>query len=97
MSNEVKTKEKVDMDPKYITTLTVTLLVTCLIVAALLGLVNGVTAGPIAEINQQKTEQAMLAVVAAYSVLNFTVQSVIQPKFTGESVGVTPTIISMVP
>ena len=64
MSNEVKTKEKVDMDPKYITTLTVTLLVTCLIVAALLGLVNGVTAGPIAEINQQKTEQAMLAVVA---------------------------------
>ena len=36
MSNEVKTKEKVDMDPKYITTLTVTLLVTCLIVAALL-------------------------------------------------------------
>ena len=38
MSNEVKTKEKVDMDPKYITTLTVTLLVTCLIVAALLGL-----------------------------------------------------------
>ena len=41
-----------------------TLLVTCLIVAALLGLVNGVTAGPIAEINQQKTEQAMLAVVA---------------------------------
>lgn len=35
---------------------------------------------------------AMLAVVAAYSVLNFTVQSVIQPKFTGESVGVTPTM-----
>lgn len=35
---------------------------------------------------------AMLAVVAAYSVFNFTVQSVIQPKFTGESVGVTPTM-----
>ena len=64
MSNEVKTKEKIDMDPKYIVKLTVTLLGTCLIVALLLGLVNGVTAGPIAEINQQKTEAAMLAVVS---------------------------------
>ena len=27
MSNEVKTKEKVDMDPKYIITLTVTLFI----------------------------------------------------------------------
>ncbi|WP_271396046.1 AI-2E family transporter [Neomicrococcus lactis] len=33
-----------------------------------------------------------LAVVISYSVLNFTVQSIIQPKFTGESVGVTPTV-----
>lgn len=64
MSNEVKTKEKIDMDPKYITKLTVTLLVTCVIVAGLLGLVNGVTAGPIALINQQKTEQAMAQVVS---------------------------------
>ena len=64
MSNEMKTKEKVDMDPKYITKLTVTLLVTCIIVAGLLGLVNGVTAGPIAQINQQKTEQAMAEVVS---------------------------------
>ena len=64
MSNEVKTKEKVDMDPKYIITLTVTLFVTCVVVAFLLGLVNGVTAGPIAEINQQKTQEAMLAVVS---------------------------------
>ncbi len=64
MSNEMKTKEKVDMDPKYITKLTVTLLVTCIIVAGLLGLVNGVTAGPIAQINQQKTEQAMAQVVS---------------------------------
>ena len=29
MSNEVKTKEKIDMDPKYIVKLTVTLLGTC--------------------------------------------------------------------
>jgi predicted PurR-regulated permease PerM len=33
-----------------------------------------------------------LAVVAAYSVLNFSVQSIVQPKFTGQSVGVTPTV-----
>lgn len=64
MSNAVKTKEKVNMDPKYIITLTVTLFVTCLVVALLLGLVNGVTAGPIAVINQQKTQEAMLAVVS---------------------------------
>ncbi|MCX0276558.1 AI-2E family transporter [Nocardia zapadnayensis] len=31
-----------------------------------------------------------LWVVIAYSVLNFVIQSIIQPKFTGESVGVTP-------
>ena len=55
MSNEVKTKEKVDMDPKYIIKLTVTLFVTCVIVAGLLGLVNSVTEGPIAEKNKTKT------------------------------------------
>lgn len=64
MSNEVQTKEKVNMDPKYITKLTVTLLVTCVIVSGLLGLVNGVTAGPIAAINQQKTQDAMAQVVS---------------------------------
>ena len=64
MSNEVKTKEKVDMDPKYIITLTVTLFITCVIVAGLLGLVNGVTAGPIAEINWQNTQTAMTQVVS---------------------------------
>ena len=40
MSSHVKTKEKIDMDPKYIITLTVTLLVTCVIVAGLLGLTS---------------------------------------------------------
>ena len=64
MSKEVKTKEKVNMDPKYILTLTVTLLVTCVIVAGLLGLVNQVTAPNIAKINQEKTEAALAAVVA---------------------------------
>lgn len=33
-----------------------------------------------------------IAVVAAYSLLNFSVQSIIQPKFTGEAVGVTATM-----
>jgi predicted PurR-regulated permease PerM len=33
-----------------------------------------------------------IAVVAAYSLLNFSVQSIVQPKFTGPSVGVTPTV-----
>ena len=64
MSNEVKTKEKVNMDPKYIIKLTVTLFATCVIVAGLLGLVNSVTCGPIAEINRENTQTAMKAVVA---------------------------------
>jgi electron transport complex protein RnfG len=64
MSQEVKTKETVKMDPKYIITLTVTLLVTCVVVAGALGFVNSKTAGPIADINKAKTEEAMKAVVA---------------------------------
>ncbi|MDO4315341.1 MAG: FMN-binding protein [Oscillospiraceae bacterium] len=64
MSNEVKTKEKVDMDPKYIVKLTVTLFVTCVIVAAALGGVNAVTADKIAAINWENTQNAMKAVVA---------------------------------
>ena len=64
MSEKAMTKEKVDMDPKYIIKLTVTLLVTCVIVAGLLGLVNKVTEPNITAINQAKTEEAMKAVVA---------------------------------
>ena len=63
MSNEVQTKEKVDMDPKYIIKLTVTLFVTCVIVAGLLGLVNSVTEGPIAEKNKTKTAAAIQEVL----------------------------------
>jgi len=64
MSNEVMTKEKVHMDPKYIIELTLKLFITCVVVAGLLGLVNSVTEGPIAAINKAKTEDAMKAVVA---------------------------------
>ena len=64
MSNEVKTKEKVNMDPKYIIKLTVTLFATCVIVAGLLGLGNMVTKDKIAAINWENTQTAMKAVVA---------------------------------
>lgn len=64
MSQEVKTKEKTNMDPKYILTLTVTLLVTCCVVAGLLGLVNKVTKPNIDRLTQEKTEAALAAVVA---------------------------------
>ena len=64
MSNEVKTKEKVNKDPKYIIKLTVTLFATCVIVAGLLGLVNMVTKDKIAAINWENTQTAMKAVVA---------------------------------
>ena len=57
-------KEKVQMDPKYIITLTVTLLVTCVVVAAALGGVNAITEEKIDAINKEKTEIAMKAVVA---------------------------------
>lgn len=64
MSNEVKTKEKVNMDPKYIIELTLKLFLTCLIVAGLLGATNMVTKDKIAAINLEKTQVAMKAVVA---------------------------------
>ena len=62
MSSEVK-KERVQMDPKYIITLTVTLLITCVVVAGLLGGVNAITEEKIAAINWENTVAAMKAVV----------------------------------
>ena len=64
MSSEVKQKEKVDMDPKYIVELTVKLFVTCLVVAGLLGGVNAITKDRIAAINWENTVVAMQAVAA---------------------------------
>ena len=52
-------KEKVQMDPAYIIKLTVTLLVTCVIVAAALGGVNAITEDKIADTNWAKTVEAM--------------------------------------
>ena len=51
------------LDPKFVTKIAGTLLVISLVVAALLGAVNGITADKIAEINKAKTDEAMKAVV----------------------------------
>lgn len=64
MSEQVKTKEKIVMDPKYILSLTFILTITCIIVAGLLGLVNQVTEPNITAANKAKTVEAMKAVVA---------------------------------
>ena len=57
-------KEKVQMDPAYILKLAVTLLLTCMVVAAALGGVNAVTEEKIDAINWENTVTAMKAVVA---------------------------------
>ena len=53
MSGEAVKKEKVQMDPKYILKLSITLLVICLVVALALGFVNGITADKIAALQEQ--------------------------------------------
>ena len=53
-----KNKEKVNLDPKYIIKLAVTLFLTCCVVAGLLGAVNMVTEPNITAINKAKTEEA---------------------------------------
>ena len=65
MSNEVKTKAKVEMDPKYIIKLTVTLFLTCMVVAGILGWVNSITKDKIAAITWEKTVAAMQQVITA--------------------------------
>jgi len=53
-----------NMDPKYLIKLTVTLFLTCAVVAGMLGAVNMVTKDKIEAINLEKTQVAMKAVVA---------------------------------
>ena len=71
MSTETKTKEKIDLDPKYIIKLTVTLFATCLVVAFCLGLVNGVTLPNITASNLAKTNAALAKVYPEISEANF--------------------------
>ena len=54
---------KTESTAKFVTRLTVTLLLITSVVAALLALVDGVTAPRIAELNAQKTQQAIEAVL----------------------------------
>jgi len=64
MSKEVKNKEKIELDPKYIIKLTVTLFATCLVVAGALGGINMITKDKIDAINWENTQIAMREVVA---------------------------------
>lgn len=59
-----KEKQKIDMDPKYLIKLTVTLFATCVVVAGALGFVNKLTKPNIDAANLAKTQAAMQAVVA---------------------------------
>lgn len=60
--SEAAKKEKVQMDPKYIIKLSVTLLIICLVVSLMLGLVNGITADKIAALQEQAKQESLQAV-----------------------------------
>ena len=90
MSNEVKTKEKVDMDPKYIIKLTVTLFLTCVVVAGVLGWVNSITKDKIAQITWDKTVAAMQMtddMTAAAAAQGGTLDAVYEAQSGGQVVG----------
>ena len=89
MSTEVKSKEKVQMDPAYIIKLTVTLLVTCVVVAACLGGVNAVTEEKIDAINWENTVAAMKAVVADPDNTTFSDELPLTDEMTAASGSVT--------
>lgn len=66
MSNEkTAVKTKVNLDPKYIVRLAGTLLGICIVVALLLGVVNGVTEPIITKMQAEKTAAAMAEVLQA--------------------------------
>lgn len=84
-----KSKEKVQMDPAYIIKLTVTLLVTCVVVAAALGGVNAVTEEKIDAINWANTVAAMKAVVADPDNTTFSDKLTLTDEMTAASGSVT--------
>ena len=63
MSAKAEQAQKVQMDPKYIATLTVRLFATCMVVAFLLGLVNMVTLPNITARKKAATDAALKQVV----------------------------------
>ena len=82
-------QEKIQMDPSYIIKLTVTLFVTCVVVAAALGGVNSITKDKIAAINKEKTEIAMKAVVADPDNTTFSDKLTLTDEMTAASGSVT--------
>ena len=84
-----KSKETVQMDPAYIIKLTVTLLVTCVVVAAALGGVNAVTEEKIDAINWANTVAAMKAVVADPDNTTFSDELPLTDEMTAASGSVT--------
>lgn len=62
MSGEAVKKEKVQLDPKYLLKLAGILMVICAVVAALLGVVNGVTVDRIKAIQEQKLQNSLQVV-----------------------------------
>ena len=98
------------IDPKFIAKLAGTLLVISLVVAALLGAVNGITADKIAAINAENTAIAMNAVVtvenaefvpleagealAAAASAYGKLDSIYEVKANGETVGYTVKVIA---
>lgn len=63
----VAEKQKIKLDPAFLTKLTAILLGICAVVALLLGVVNSVTEPIITQMKQEKTNQAMAQVLKADS------------------------------
>lgn len=98
MSTEVKTpentaaKQKVDLDPKFIGKLTVTLLSICAVVALLLGIVNSATEPIIRKMKEEKTAAAMAQVLRADEYIPVdlaaeNVKAVYKAQTAGEQIG----------
>lgn len=85
-------KQKVDLDPRFIGKLTVTLLSICAVVALMLGAVNSATEPVIRKMQEEKTKAAMAQVLAAddYQELAVTAENVsalYKAVVGGETVG----------
>ena len=95
MSAEAKQAEKVQMDPKYIATLTVRLFATCMVVAFLLGLVNMVTLPNITAMKKAKTDEALKAVVENPDASTFTDALELSDDMTAAALGAGATLSTL--
>ena len=90
--SQTAVKQKVDLDPRFIGKLTVTLLSICAVVALMLGAVNSATEPVIRKMQEEKTKAAMAQVLAAddYQELAVTAENVsalYKAVVGGETVG----------